>query len=87
MNLRDELAAVPAEPSVRAAIAALDGIQTLPRAEQVAGVFVLAHVLTNQLGLDVSDLMQQSQRRYDFAKFLGYREGQALTDYVNGELR
>lgn len=85
--MRDELAATKAQDSIRVAIAALDGIQTESRAQQIAAVFVLAHVFTNQLGLDVSDLMQQAQRRYDFAKLQGYREGQALTDYVNGELR
>jgi hypothetical protein len=82
-----QLPHVPAQAAVQVALAAVDAIQQFQPGEQVAGAAFLFRVMAQQLGLDVSDLMQQSQRRYDFADTYFKREAQALSDYVNGELR
>ena len=82
-----QLPHVPAAVAVAAALTALDGVQTRPPGEVVAGVFFLAYVIAQQLGLNVSELMNQSQRRFDDVNTYYKREAQALSDYVNGELR
>jgi hypothetical protein len=84
---RQQLPNVSAPHAVSVAFQALDGIQREQAGAQVAGVFFLAYVMAQQLGLDVSDLFNQSQRRYDDANTYFKREAQALSDYVNGELR
>lgn len=87
MNAKQQLPNVSAAKAVEVAIRALDGMTGAGPGEQVAGVFLLARVMSVQLGLDVSDLFNQSQRRYQDADTFFKREAQALTDYVNGELR
>lgn len=87
MNAKHELPNVSAQKAVEVAVNVTDMVQGYTPGEQVAGVFFLAYVMAQQLGLDVSDLFNQSQRRYDFADTFFKREAQALSDYVNGELR
>jgi len=87
MSARNELPHVPAQVAVQAALNVLDNVQGMRPGEQVAGVFFLAYVMAQQLGLNVSEVFNQSQRRYDDANTYHKREAQALSDYVNGELR
>lgn len=76
-----------AAQAVEAALLALGPLQDKPKGTQVAAVFLLANIMVHQLGLNVSEMMDQAQRRYDFFDTYYKRECQALTDYVNGELR
>lgn len=78
---------VPAQVAVQSAYAAVSAVQHLRPEEQAAGVFLLAYVMAQQLGLDVSEVFNQSQRRFDFANTVFKREAQALSDYINGEMR
>lgn len=78
---------VPAVKAVEAALVAVSALQDRTKGEQVAAVFLLARIMVSQLGLDVSELMNQAERRYDYADTYHRREAQSLTDYVNGELR
>ena len=87
MNARNELPHVPAQVAVQVAFNAIDMVQGSRPGEQVAGVALLLYVMAQQLGLNVSDLMNQSQRRFDDANTYFKREAQALSDYINGELR
>jgi hypothetical protein len=86
-QVSNQLPYVSADKAVQVALNAIDVIQGYGPGEQVAGVAFLFRLMTQQLGLDVSDLMNQSQRRYDFVDTYFKREAQALSDYVNGELR
>jgi triphosphoribosyl-dephospho-CoA synthetase len=83
----NQLPTVSASDAVEAAFLAVSAIQTMPAGKQVAGVFLLARVIAQQLGLDVSDLFNQSDRRLKEANTFYKREAQALSDYVNGELQ
>jgi hypothetical protein len=65
----------------------IDRMQSLPKGQQVAGVFFLAAILKRQLGLDLNELMNQADRRYDTVNTFYKREAQALTAYTLGELR
>ena len=87
MNAKQELPHVPAAKTVEVALSLTTTVQEYTPGEQVAGVFFLAYVMAQQLGLNVSDLFNQSQRRYDHADTYFKREAQALSDYINGELR
>ena len=87
MNAKQELPHITAAKAVEVAINVTDMVQGHTPGEQVAGVFLLAYVMAQQLGLDVSDLFNQSQRRFDNANTYFKREAQAISDYVNGELR
>ena len=78
---------VSAVKAVEVALVAISAIQMFPKGGQVAGVYLIAEVMKTQLGLDVNELLNQAQRRYDYADTYYRREAQALTDYVNGELR
>jgi hypothetical protein len=83
----NQLPQVSAPAAVEAAFMAVSAVQTMPAGQQVAGVFLLARVMAQQLGLDVSNLFQQSDRRLKDANTYFKREAQALSDYVNGELQ
>lgn len=83
---RDQLHAVSAPRAVQVALQALDGIQGENPGEQVAGVFLLAYTMAVRLGLDVSELFNQSQRRFDHADTYYRREAAALFAYMTGEL-
>jgi hypothetical protein len=87
MSARNELPHVTAPKAVEVAFNALDMVQQYRPGEQVAGIFMLAYVMAQQSGLDISDLFNQSQRRFDNANTHFKREAQALSDYVNGELQ
>ena len=76
-----------AADAVRAAFLAISAIQSEPKGTQVAAIFLIAEVMKTQLGLDISELFNQAQRRYDFYDTYYKREAQALTDYINGEIR
>jgi hypothetical protein len=87
MKATDQLPHVSAPKAVEVALLAVDGIQQQAPGAQVAGIALLLHTMATQLGLNVSVLMNQAGRRYDDADTFYRREAQALTDYVNGELR
>lgn len=78
---------VPAVRAVEVGLLAISAIQDCTKGEQVAALFFLAGVMKTQLGLDINELMDQAQRRYDYVDTYHRREAQAITDYVNGELR
>jgi F420-0:gamma-glutamyl ligase-like protein len=78
---------VPAADACTVALLLIDRMQTLPKGQQVAGVFFLAAILKRQLGLDLNELMNQADRRYDTVNTYFKRESQAITDYTLGELR
>jgi hypothetical protein len=82
----NQLPSVSAPDAVEAAYMAVSAVQSMPPGKQVAGVFLLARVMAQQLGLDVSVLFSQSERRFKDANTYHRREAQALSDYVNGEL-
>lgn len=83
----EQLPHVSAGKACEVAFCAIDGMQQFTAGEQVAGLAFLFHVITQQLGLNVSNLLNQSQRRFDDINQPFKREAQALSDYVNGELR
>jgi hypothetical protein len=80
-----QLPHVPAQKAVEVALQMIDVVQHESPGAQVAGAALLLQIMTSQLGLNVSELMNQAQRRYDAADTFRSREAQALTDYVNGE--
>lgn len=82
-----QLPDVSAAKAVEVAFNFVDLTQGFRPGEQVAGVFFLAYLMAQQLGLNTSDLFQQSQRRFDHFNTVYKREAQALSDYINGELR
>jgi len=84
---RSDVSLVSAETAVSVAFDTLNTIQKYDPADAVAGLFLLAYVVAQQRGLDVSELMNQSQRRFDDANTFFKREAQAISDYVNGEMR
>jgi hypothetical protein len=63
MNLKDSLAMVGKDSAARAAFRALDSLQTLPPAEQVAGAAVLLWLVAARFHIPVSELMTQTERR------------------------
>jgi hypothetical protein len=83
----DQLPHVPATKAVEVAFQMIDTVQHEHPGAQVAGAALLLYVMCQQLGLDVSELMNQSQRRFDKANTFFRREAQAMSDYVNGEFR
>lgn len=78
---------VSAKDACAVAMGIVDRIQTLPKGTQVAGVFFLAKIMQQQLGLDLNEVMNQAERRYDVIDTFYQREAQAISDYTNGELR
>jgi hypothetical protein len=87
MRATNQLPHVGAQDAVQAAYIAISALQGLQPGTQVAGTALLLHVMVQQLGIDLSSLMDQCRRRFDNGNTTFQREAQALSDYVNGELR
>jgi len=83
----NQLPHVSAAKAVEVAFLALDGVQQCEPGEVLAGITFLCYLMHQQLGLSVSDTFNQSQRRYDIVDTYFKREAQALSDYINGEMR
>lgn len=87
---RDQLHNLDAWTAVRAAFAALDGIQALAPIHQVVGVALLFTAMCDGLGIDPSEIINQSRRRaVDSLNDDGLTqrtEMRALNAYVQGEL-
>jgi hypothetical protein len=87
MSAKRQLPHVSAPKAMEVALQAVSTVQQYTPGEQVAGIVVLAYLMCQQCGIDVSEAFNQAQRRYDTADTYHRREAQALNDYVNGELR
>lgn len=87
---RDRLNSVPYFAATTGAFAALDGIQSMPAEQQIAGVALLFAEMCVGIGLDPSELLNQSARRALVAlnsDGLTHRtEMRSLKAYVKGEL-
>lgn len=87
---RDQLNSVPYFGATTAAFAALDGIQSMLPAQQVIGVAMLFTEFCDGLGLNPSELIDQSRRRAAIAlnsDAITHRtEMRSLKAYVKGEL-
>lgn len=85
--LRDRLSSVSPKAAMTTAFVALDAIQALPAAEQVAGIWTLAFAFARDAGLDVSNLLNQTERRFADGDTFYQREGKALVEYIKEEVR
>lgn len=85
-GLRFEVPNVSSHRAVMSAYAALDSIQGLPPAEQVAGAAVLFTALCDRLALDPSQLIDASRRRLKDDDNFVRVEVRALYEYVAKEL-
>lgn len=87
---RDRLHSLPYFAATNSAFAALDGIQSMPPEQQVGGVAVLFTEFCDGLGLDPSEVIDQSRRRAAAAinsdAITQRTEMKALRAYIKGEL-
>jgi hypothetical protein len=87
---RDLLNSVPYYAATTAAFAALDGIQSMPPAQQLAGVALLFTEMCDGVGIDPSEIIDQSRRRARNAlsadSLTQRTEMKSLKAYVKGEL-
>lgn len=86
---RDQLPHVPAQAAIQSAYTVLNAVQHLTPGEQVAGVVVFFHHLSEQLGINPTELLDKARRWTQQADGMSfYRpEVKALRDYISGELR
>lgn len=85
-TLKSDLPNVSAHKAVMSGYAALDSIQGLPPAEQVAGAALLFTAMCDVCGLDPSQLINASLRRLKDDDNFVYSEVRALNEYIKREV-
>lgn len=84
---RDKLNSINPLAAVQSAYVAVSAIQGMKPEEQVAGASLLLYVMASNLNLDISQLMDMSQRIRKDADSNYTIEIRALREYVREELR
>lgn len=87
MDVKQKVNFVPAGEAVRVAYAALNTLQAERPEHQVVGLAVLFTVVSAELGISPSELINKAERMVAHNDTFFQREVKALRDYTREELK